>query len=44
MDKGVVWSDGVHWWFSHMERMKNGEIAKRPYVGECAGSCSVGKP
>ena len=24
--------------------MKNDKIAKRVYVGECAGSCSMGKP
>ena len=27
-----------------MERMENHRIAKRVYVGECAGSCSVGRP
>ena len=26
-----------------MERMKNDRIAKRVYIGECAGNCSVGK-
>ena len=28
--------------FSHVERMEKGRIAKRDYVEECAGSCSVG--
>ena len=28
----------------HMERMMNDMIAKRVYVGECTGSCSVGRP
>ena len=32
------------WWFGHIERMENDSIAKRVYVGECAGSRSVGKP
>ena len=51
MDKGVVWIDerieeGVLSlrWFAHVERMKNDRIAKRVYVGECAGSHSVGWP
>ena len=26
------------------ERMSNDRIAKRVYIGECTGSCSVGKP
>ena len=30
-------------WFSHVERMENDRIAKRIYVGECGGSCSVGR-
>ena len=30
-------------WFGHVERMKRDKIAKRVYVGECAGSRSVGK-
>ena len=30
--------DGVLRWFSHMERMETDRIAKRVYVGECAGS------
>ena len=31
-------------WFGHVERMENDRIAKRVYVGECAGSRSVGRP
>ena len=27
-----------------MERMENDRIAKRVYVGKCAGSCLVGRP
>ena len=27
-----------------MERMEKDRIAKRVYLGECAGSCSVGRP
>ena len=34
--------EGVLRWFGHVERMKNIRIAKRVYVGECAGSRSVG--
>ena len=30
--------------FGHVERMKRDRITKRVYVGESAGSCSVGKP
>ena len=30
-------------WFSHVERMENDRIAKRFYVGEFAGSSSVGQ-
>ena len=33
--------EDVLWLFSHMERDR---IAKREYIGECAGSCSVGRP
>ena len=29
---------------SHVERMENDRIAKRVYVGECAGSRSAGQP
>ena len=48
-EKGVVWSDeridkGVLRWFGHVERMENDKIAKRFYVGECGGSCSVARP
>ena len=35
---------GVLRWFGHVERIENDRIAKRVYVGECAGSCSVGRP
>ena len=31
-------------WFSHVERMENDRIAKWVYLGECAGSLSVGRP
>ena len=49
MDKGVVQSDKearwkdkeVLWWFGHVERMEKKMIAKRIYVGVCAGSRSV---
>ena len=33
----------VLWCFSHVENMERNRIAKRIYVGECAGSCSVGR-
>ena len=33
--------EGVLQWFVHVE---NDRIAKRFYVGECADSCSVGRP
>ena len=36
--------EGVLSWFDHVKRMKNGRIAKRAYVGECAGSRSMGRP
>ena len=36
--------EGMLWWFSHVERMESDRIDKRIYVGECAGSCSGGKP
>ena len=36
--------EGVLRWFYHEEIMKNDRIAKRVYVGECAGSHSVGRP
>ena len=31
-------------WFGHVEIMERDRIAKRVYVGECAGSHSVGRP
>ena len=34
--------EGVLWWFSHVERMERNRIANRVYIGECAGSRSVG--
>ena len=44
MAKGVnERTEGVLWWFGHVERMENDRIARRVYVGECAGSCSVGR-
>ena len=33
--------EGVLQWFGHVERMERDRIAKRDYVGECAGSRSV---
>ena len=33
----------VIWWFGHGERMDRDRIVKRVYVGECAGSRSVGR-
>ena len=49
MGKGVVRYDenideGVLRWFGHVERIGNDRIAKRVYVGECAGIRSVGRP
>ena len=35
--------EGVLQWLGHVERMENDRIAKRLYVGECAGNCSVGR-
>ena len=35
---------GVPRWFGHLEGMENESIAKSVYVGECAGSHSVGRP
>ena len=35
--------EGVLQWFGHVERMEKEKIAKRVYVGECAGNCSVGR-
>ena len=34
--------EGMLQWFS--QRMEKDRIAKRVYVGECTGSCSVGRP
>ena len=31
-------------WLGHVERMENDRITKRVFVGECAGSRSVGRP
>ena len=36
--------EGVLRWFGHVERLERDRIAKRVYVGECAGSRSVGRP
>ena len=38
--KGV---DGSLHWFGYVKRMENDRIAKRVYVGKCAGSHSVGR-
>ena len=39
VDKKI--DEGVLHWYGHVERMENDRIAKRVYVGECAGSCLV---
>ena len=39
--KGVC--EKILHWFGHVERMENDIIAKRFYVGVCAGSRSLGK-
>ena len=46
MTKGVneKIDEGVLRWFGHVERMENNRKAKRVYVGECAGSRTVGRP
>ena len=36
--------EGVLRWLGHAERREYDRIAKRAYVGECAGSRSVGRP
>ena len=36
--------EGMLQWFSHVERMQNNRIVNGVYAGECAGSCSVGRP
>ena len=41
MKKGL--DEGMLWWLSHVERMESDRIAKSFYVGECAGSHSVGR-
>ena len=45
MTKGVDEriDEGVPWWFGNVERIEKERIAKRVYVGECAGSRLVGK-
>ena len=45
MNKGLDerTDEGVFWWFSHVEKIESDRIAKRVYVGECAGSRSVGR-
>ena len=35
--------EGVLRWFEHVERMENDRIAKKVYLGKCAGSRSVGR-
>ena len=35
--------ESVLQWFGHVERMENDRIAKRVYVGEIAGSYSMGR-
>ena len=44
MKKGVdkKFDEGVLLWFDHVERMED-RIAKRVYVGECAGIHSAGR-
>ena len=34
----------VFLWFGHVKRVENDRIAKRVYIGVCAGSRSVGRP
>ena len=36
--------EGILWWFSHVERMERDRIAKRVFVGECAGTRLLGRP
>ena len=36
--------ESVLWWFGHLEIMEKDMFPMRVYVGECAGSRSVGKP
>ena len=42
MDERI--GEGVLQCFGHVERMENSKIAKRLYVGDWAGSHSVGRP
>ena len=35
--------EGILRWFGHVDRMERDRIAKRVYLGECAGSFSVGR-
>ena len=42
LDKRI--DEGVLRWSGHGVRMERDRIAKRVYVGECCGSCSVGRP
>ena len=46
MKKGLdeIVDEGLLRWVGHVERMERDRIAKRVYVGMCAGSRSVGKP
>ena len=46
MRKGLdeMTDEAILQWFSNVERMERDRIAKRVYVGECAGSRSMGKP
>ena len=41
MDERI--DEGAFRWFSHVERIENDRIAKRVYLNEFAGSCSVGR-
>ena len=36
--------EGALRWFGSVERMEKDKISKRVYVGECAGSRSLGRP
>ena len=36
-------AEGILKWFGHVERMERDRVEKRVYVGECAGSRSVGR-
>ena len=41
VDEGI--DEGVHRRFSYVERMENDRTVKKVYIGECAGSRSVGR-